>query len=1012
MRCLSLLPLLSACAVAPEGLRLTPEGDGPLVVVDWEALPLPELPFPNDLAARPDPGSVTGLRLNISEQGVTELEREARQKINELVGFGIYSAITVSFEEPLDLDNIAARHRDDPLVGEVSFLDDAILVFNVDPDSDQYLQPVYLDLGHGNFPMDLDRTDRYFTNDARSESPAFLFETVNEDLNGNGVLDPGEDTDSDGLLDVANIYPFDSDDPRADLLTWYERQTDTLILRPILPLEEESTYAVVLTERLVGEDGEPVRSPWEYVNHTRQTQALGPLVDALPLWGLDVEDVAFAWTFTTGRVTGDLVDIRRGLDGEGPWPWLAESFPATVTQALQVHSVAGEDDVFQLPIANFVGPLVANGLLGDEESAEVIEAGYLSFTDRVVGGAYEVPYLLTDRDDGGLWDADEWWQLDPLAGTMSVAPQRVPFTCFIPTQSAEYKAPFPVVLFGHGYGSSRFDATLGAYALNRVGVALCAIDFPGHGPTINPDDLPLIEAVLSTYGLTPFLHHLQDARYRDLDNDGLPDSGGDQWISDSFHTRDMVRQAAVDWMWLIRSFQHCGEGEMDFILDGGESAGFSQTTCDWDGDGEPDIGGPDVDYHIFGGSLGGINAGVAAAVMPDIETWVPVVAGGGLLDIGMRSPLSGVVEAVPGRLITPIIIGVPDDKTGTTTLSQIVISNTDDITLPFASLGALPPGGRVVVENLSSGEVREAWIRDDGAFRLSIPADAPDPFEKRELAGMPQVHDGDVYTVTDNAGLGDLLAVTVFDASGAEIAYIDTFEGEVLHEGVTMLAGSPLVAGSSGLGHTRGSPDLRRLIGVSSAALEPGDPISYAPYYSDPIEVLGGVPANVLLMPTPGDMIVAVNAEVALARAAGMVEFREVDDRYGVSVNQWLIDAEVVRGLEQFGPWTDDKGTPILFDADDLDNGINQYDEPSDSPLRYTVETSSGQSGLRMPYVSPQGSHGFGMPDPGLDFDINTFSIYQIARYVQTRGAEISDDPCLEDGSCDFFREITAGTDD
>ena len=1012
MRWCLLLPLLSACAVAPDGLRLTPDGDGPLVRVDWEALPLPEIPFPNDLAARPDPGSVTGLRLNISEEGVTELESEAREKINDLVGFGIYSAITVSFEQPLDLDEIASRHRDDVLLGEVSFLDDAILVFNVDPDSESYLQPVYLDLGHGNFPMDLDETDRYFTGDARSESPAFMFETVNEDLNGNGILDPGEDTDADGLLDIANVFPFDSEDPREDLLTWYERQTDTLLLRPILPLEEESTYAVVITERMVGEDGAPVRSPWEYVNHTRQTEALEPLVDALPLWGLDVEDVAFAWTFTTGRVTGDLVDIRRGLDGDGPWPWLADAYPATITEALEMHAVAGVEDTFQLPIEHFVGPLVSNGLLGDDESAAIFEEGYLSFTDRVVGGAYEVPYLLADRDDDGMWDADEWWELDPVAGTMSVAPQRVAFTCFIPTESEEYQAPFPVILFGHGYGSSRFDATLGGFALNRVGVALCAIDFPGHGPTIDPDDLPIIEVLLSTYGLTPFLHHLQDARYRDLNNDGDPDSGGDQWISDSFHTRDMVRQAAVDWMWLIRSFQNCGEGEMDFILDGGEDAGRSEVTCDWDGDGTPDIGGPDVDYHIFGGSLGGINAGVAAAVMPEIETWVPVVAGGGLLDIGMRSPLSGVVEAVPGRLISPIFVGVPDEETGAVAISQIVISNTDDVTLPVASLPALPEGGRVVVENLYNGEVREAWVSDEGGFRLSIPADAPDPYEKRVLTGMPELYDGGIYSVEDNVGLGDPFVITIYNADGDVVSTIDTFETEVLHEGVTMAAGSPLVAGSSGLGHTRGSPDLRRLIGVSAATLEPGDPIAYAPYYNDPIPSLGGEPTNMLLMPTPGDMIVSINTGIALARAAGMVEFREEDERYGMSVNEWLIDTEVVRGLEQHGPWTNDEGTSILFDADDLDNGSNEYGEPSDAPLRFTMNTSSGQSGLRLPYISPYGSHGFGTPDPSLEFDINTFSIYQIARYVQTRGAEISDDPCLADGSCDFFREITVSADD
>ena len=49
----------SHCAVAPDGLRATPDGDGPVVVVDWDAKPLPEVPFPTDLATRPDPGSPT-----------------------------------------------------------------------------------------------------------------------------------------------------------------------------------------------------------------------------------------------------------------------------------------------------------------------------------------------------------------------------------------------------------------------------------------------------------------------------------------------------------------------------------------------------------------------------------------------------------------------------------------------------------------------------------------------------------------------------------------------------------------------------------------------------------------------------------------------------------------------------------------------------------------------------------------------------------------------------------------
>ncbi|MBW2257881.1 MAG: hypothetical protein JRI25_25225, partial [Deltaproteobacteria bacterium] len=272
---------LVACATAPEGLRETPSGDGPTVVIDWDARPLPELPYPNDLATRSDLTSPTGLRLNIStEAATTELEARTRRKFNELYGFGIYMPITVRFDAPLDLDEIALRHDID---GDVS--DDAFFLIDVTPGSPTYLQPAELDVGHGRFPEDVARTDVYFPNDAHVDMPSLLFDTHDEDVNDNGVLDWGEDVDNDGWLDVPNVYPVGGD-PREDLLTWYERLTDTLIFRPVVPLREETTYAVVLTERLIGEDGNPVRSPWEYVNHTRQTGALVPLEEALPDLGL------------------------------------------------------------------------------------------------------------------------------------------------------------------------------------------------------------------------------------------------------------------------------------------------------------------------------------------------------------------------------------------------------------------------------------------------------------------------------------------------------------------------------------------------------------------------------------------------------------------------------------------------------------------------------------------------------------------------------------------------------
>ncbi len=994
---------LGACATAPEGLRLTPDGTGPLVVVDWEAQPLPDIPFPNDLATRSDPTSITGLRLNISQLGVTQSESEARAKLNELVGFGIYAPISVAFDAQLDLDEIVARHPDDFETSD-PFSDDAFYIIDVEPSSPYYLEPVALDIGHGRYPVDIEGSGRYFANDPRSDAPTLMFETVDEDLDGDGELDWGEDSDNDGVLDTPNVYPLGGD-PRDDLLTFYERQTNTLILRPVVPLREENRYAVVLTERLTGEGGQPVRSPWTYVNHTRQTDALQPVLDALPQWDLTVDDVAYAWVFTTGRVTGDLVDIRRGFDGEGPWPHLGNSFPAGVNEALQIHDL-DQYAPQTLPMEALVGVLVELGLF-DGPEGELLSAAYEQYGANIVGGSYTTPYLLADRDDDGRDDSDEWWQLDPQAGTMSVQPQRVAFTCVLPKVTEDATPPFPVAIFGHGHGSSRFDSLQFGWALNRLGIASCGMDFPGHGPSLDPTEEAMVEALLPSRGLLSFYHHLKDARDRDLTNDGTPDSGGDQWIADPFHTRDMVRQAVVDWMQLIRSFQACGSGTMQIVGSDGQVTGQS-ASCDWDEDGIPDLGGPDVEYYIYGGSLGGINTSVAAGVMPEVSAWSPIVPGGGLMDTGIRSDLGGVIAAVVGRMLTPLILGLPT-KDGGLQVVQLVNAYADMETVPIATLDSIPSNGRVVVYNLNNGEVREGWIPEDGSFRVAIPADAMDPLGKRLATGMPDEgpEEGEEYSVTDNIGLGDLLIIDIFDADDQLVTRIDSWEEETLYEGVTMEAGSPLVAASHGSGHIRGTPELRRLVMAMALVTEPADPIAYAPHwFEEPFGLLGGQPANVLLMPTIGDQGVSISTGIAIARAAGLVEWRQVDDRYGMTPDQWLIDRKVVHGLEEYGPYIDAEGNPALFDPDDLDQGTDGTGAPSEEPLRATVETRAGESALRLPYPQTTGRHGFNGADLSEPFTVAVFAANQISTYFASKGEQLRDDLCMGTETCDFLPEI------
>ena len=1003
-----ILPLvLCFCLVLPacnrdEGLRVTPEGTGPRILIDWDAVPLPEVPFPNDLATRPDPSSPTGLRLNFSEQAATEMERDARKKVNELSGFGIFAPLSVRFEQPLDLDNIAERHADD-----YDQSDDAFFVIDVTPGSPTYGQAAELDVGHGRFPGDLFRTDLYFPNDPRSWTPSLLYELEEEDLNGNGVLDPGEDTDYDGVLDHPNVYP-EGGDPRDDLMTWYERETDTLIFRPVVPLREETCYAVVLTERLVGEDGQPIRSPWSFVNHLRQTEALSPLKGILPEMGLELDDVAFAWTFTTGRITGDLIDVRRGLYGEGPFARLKDDFPAGIDEAAILREGENVDNPLVLPAERLVSVLETANFFPDE-SSDVLLRGY-DYAENFVGGTFTSPDLLADRDDNGRDTADEWWKLDAATGEIHAEPRRINFTCIIPKADEQHQQPFPVTFYGHGYRSNRAELLMFGWTMNRIGVAACSFDFPGHGVVLEGEEREQMASLLEAMGLLPFLHNLEDGRARDLDNDGVPDSGSDMWVADGFHTRDMVRQGVVDWMQVVRSLRLCGAGTMAVDSTGdGVPDSDERVSCDWDGDGVPDIGGPDVPLHLMGGSLGGINSAIAAAVEPEFTTTSPIVAGGGLMDVGWRSDLGGVIEAVVGKVMNPLVLGRADSGGGIR-ITQYVSSWTSMREAHIATLPSIPAGGTVTIENLDNGEVRTTGIPADGLFRMGVPSDALDYIGKRVATGMPDTGpvEGTVYEVDQNAGLGDRWRITVRDAAEAEVAVIETFEQDVTFQGVTYRAGSPLVALAEGLGHRRGTPALRRLVNVLSLTTEPGDPIAYAPHYLDePFEELGGKPVNILLVPTPGDPIVPTGAGISIARAANIYDRHAQDERYGSTVDRWLIDMGVVHGMEQFGPFQHEKsGDYLLFDADDLDNGTDGTGAPSSTPLRAVRESSSGVSGLRLPYASPQGLHGFTPPDSSKPFDMTTFAIMQIARYAQSGGQEISDDPCLEAADCPFFRVI------
>ncbi len=1010
--CFWLFAALGGCAkgAAFEGLAPAQQTGGPRVSFDLTHTPLPEIPFPNDLATRPDPGSPTGLRLNASLIAPTQLERGVRGLLDTLDGFGTFAPITVAFDEDLDvLDLYNRQNNADPA-------DDGVYLVDLATGA-----TTPLDFNGGHFPYTLNDPGQYFLNDPDTSAFNLLFPVAGPAAN---FLHPALPHDT--LREQAD-----------DLLTFYERATRTLILRPVVPLAQEHRYAVVLTNQLRGTSGKAIVSPHAGINHTSQTAELQPLLAHLPGSGR-LEDVAYAWAFTTQSTTRDLELIRRGLHGDGPLRALSVGYRvrdvASQTQYASRLTVLQERGAyppldaspskpgdFILPINDCAAPPAPPGclsaLLADDQVRGLLIGGdalaaqalldSFKYVDYLVSGKFDSPSFL-DTDSGA--PADQTFRIDARNGTARTVPETVTFILAVPKPRPEvgHLPPFPTVIAGHGYKSMRVEHLLGfGGTFAKFGLATIAIDAYGHGIGIDP----LLELTGRTlahkYGLDAFADAVFQGRARDLDNDGIKDSGGDFWTADTFHTRDVVRQSIVDWMQLVRllrTFDGTGQQLLGKL---------PNRAGDFNNDGVPDVAGPvtwpfDVlakdgkmhlfekgavnpgsDLFVFGISLGGILSGILPAVEPAIVAAGPASGAGGLADVGIRSTLDQVVQAVFLELFGPLFATCPfspssggaDPQTGIPwgacnaaasdaqpTLVLVVQDVNRERDLPIARL-TLAPGQRVMVKNLSqtSADCSRGEKIDgcsvgtadaQGRLRLPVAADWPSLLATRTSRGPGLVDQVKVQVLAP----GDDLQVTVL---GAQPRVIDKYELEARFFGVDYKPGAPLTSPARGYGLTRNTPEFRRLMGLSQLILEPGDPVNYAPhYFTDPLpsratpDRITGVtagPANVLVIGTSGDPGVPISTAISLARAAGLVELQKPDPAYGLPIDQVLIRAGVVEGVPATARFADPDGGVFAALPGHVrcDPGSDCSGSVLVDPTGYACDAGVCLDGLRAPRLDP-----------------------------------------------------------
>ncbi len=976
-RLLPLLLLIGAAGAclsdAPTFLGDTAPGKGPVVRFDVFHKPFAEIPLPNDFATRFDPASPTGRRLNASVlAGPTAWEQATRAELDKLSGWGTLAPITVSFGAPIDPEVILAHHGND----NFDYRDDAVLVIDVTPGSPGLCQAVPLDLGQGNWPQVLAEQEVYDA-DPRASLQTLVFEETEEDVNHNGVLDPGEDTDMDGVLDHPNTR---DGRPGSAVIEFYERETNTLILKPVMPMREATTYAVVLTKRLVSPSGDPVRSPFPGVNHAEQSQALAPLPDCLGRYGLSVTDVGFTWSFTTQSLSHDYRIVRDGLYGLGPLARLGTDFPATLSRLDDVRDPApGVTHTKVVPTSVFI-PLALQlmKLTGSSDAEAKVFEATMSSVDYIAAGAIRSPQMFPRTDAAGamlplyrqVWDLDA-----PPRG------EEVPFWVFVPKNR---KGPAPVAIFIHGHGGSKFDALPFAGLLASYGIATMGIDAPSHGIGLPPAQLAMLRGYFKDAGVAGLGDSLFKARAFDWTGDGTVDPGDDFWTAYVFHTRDMVRQTMLDGMQLVRTLRSFdGKATWGFDPTG---RGASGVAGDFDGDGVVDVGGASA-LHVIGGSLGGITGSVLGGVEPAIDDVVAIVPGGMLSEIGTRSTLGGVKNAMVLRSLGPIFFA----EAGAL-MVRVNLGHTDNVAMKVQDLPALSPQDTVVLHNHKTGEYRCAAVQPSGTFRVTVSSDAGDPLELRVYHGplAPRAPEGCV-------------------PAGEPYVDLTTFGADAYLGDQTFREGSPLVAPTDGFGLRRGAPELRRFLGLSQIALDSADPMNFAPYWDGSRTLTYGTGettrTNVMLLPSVGDPGVLIAAGIGLGRAAGFVEYDRNDPRYGDSQNQVLLDTHTIEGTYRLGRHHDSKGQPVLMDVDHLaavasaDDGL---DVPRlDPPLRLMRKSADGgYSGMILPILTPHGKHGFVAPDPTQAFDLGTYLLNIAGRYMQHSGREFSYDKCQATSAC------------
>jgi len=389
--------------------------------------------------------------------------------------------------------------------------------------------------------------------------------------------------DEPGIHKLGDVIPVDQ--------VVYDPATNTAYAKPNLVLDQHRRYALAVTNAVQDAGGSAVAADAAYQACLRSDSdycvSLARAVSTAAASLAPRNIVAASW-FTTMSATAWLEHARAILRYVPPVviparPQNTFSIPNLTEIVLHDQTGANPPSFTDLTI-----PLSSTLLTG---------------LGRLVIGSFQSPSFL---------EADQTIRQTPTLPELEVPPytNRVDFNALLPS-SPQPAAGYPVVIFGHGFGDSRFGGpTAVAPTLARSGFAVIAINAVGHGygplSTVTLVDNSGNSTTLPAGG-----------RGVDVNGDGVIEGNeGCALVTPvAYGPRDCFRQTVVDLMQLVRTIR---EG------------------LDLDGDGRPDLDGSHIYYA--GESLGAIYGTMLTAVEPTVRAAALNVGGASIVDIARWSP--------------------------------------------------------------------------------------------------------------------------------------------------------------------------------------------------------------------------------------------------------------------------------------------------------------------------------------------------------------------------------------